>query len=156
MKVPPLLSDDVLGQNIPLYVAIILCIFAAQTIILILMGQSFLPRSRLRLWWGDIHSPENSKHMTDPYTATHIVHGLVGFYACLLCFSTLPLVAVIYYYLITLATAALWEIVENTPCVIEVLYYLNRAYDWGLSVCLSVKHFLCTICVQVVFKLCLN
>jgi hypothetical protein len=67
------------------------------------------------LWHGEVNSAGNSQHLSDWYTPSHIVHGLL-FYAAahwLLPRQGLPLRAG----LATLAEAA-WEVVENTPAVI--------------------------------------
>jgi hypothetical protein len=34
------------------------------------------------LWWGDTRSAHNSQHLFDPYSFTHILHGVV-FYGLL-------------------------------------------------------------------------
>jgi len=93
--------------------------------VLVALGQKLVSPTGIRLWWGDIHSPENSQHVTDWYTFTHILHGFLMY------FVTLPLpsppITVHYSYIIGLCTAVIWEIVENTPCVI------NRYRSTGAS-----------------------
>ncbi|MCG7361388.1 DUF2585 domain-containing protein [Roseomonas sp. ACRSG] len=67
------------------------------------------------LWHGEVNSAGNSQHLSDWYTPSHIVHGLL-FYAAarwLLPGKGLPLRTV----LAALVEAA-WEVVENTPAVI--------------------------------------
>lgn len=67
------------------------------------------------LWHGEVNSAGNSQHLSDWYTPSHIVHGLL-FYAVtrwLLPSKPLPLRAL----LATLVEAA-WEVAENTPAVI--------------------------------------
>lgn len=67
------------------------------------------------LWHGEVNSAGNSQHLSDWYTPSHIVHGLLFYGAAhwLLPRRGLPLRAV----LATLVEAA-WEVVENTPVVI--------------------------------------
>lgn len=83
------------------------------------MGQPCLPSSGLVCWYGDTEGPGNSQHILDWYTFTHILHGFM-FYFITYGFGLLvPVVTVHYGYLIALSTAAIWEIVENTPWVIN-------------------------------------
>lgn len=92
-------------------------ITAAATMMLWLMGQpvwckcgSWIP------WSWDIWSSHNSQHLLDPYTATHVLHGVI---LCGLLYwlprsvpeSTLFLAAII--------LEAVWEIQENSPFIIE-------------------------------------
>ena len=67
-------------------------------------------------WSGDIWSKHNSQFIFDPYTLTHITHGVL-FYALLsLVAGRLPVDT-----RFTLATAleAAWEVLENTDFVIN-------------------------------------
>jgi len=67
-------------------------------------------------WSGDVWSRFNSQLVADPYTFTHITHGIV-FYALLsLAFGTLP---VNIRFLIAVGLESAWEVLENTNMVIE-------------------------------------
>jgi hypothetical protein len=68
------------------------------------------------IWAGDVNSSHNSQYMTDPYSFSHITHGML-FYAMTWLFArNLP---VRVRALIALAVEATWEIVENTDTVIQ-------------------------------------
>jgi hypothetical protein len=81
------------------------------------MGRLLLgPDGRLGLWEGDIWSSEQSQRLLDPYSFSHVVHGLL-FYAVLwLLARRLPLR---YRFLMATALEAGWEILENSPLIIE-------------------------------------
>jgi hypothetical protein len=68
------------------------------------------------LWSGNIWSAHNSQHLIDPYSFTHVLHGLI-FYALLR-----PLAARLSLgtrFVLAVAVEALWEIAENTETVID-------------------------------------
>ncbi len=70
----------------------------------------------IKPWHGIVASPENSQHLSDWYTFSHIIHGF-AFYAFLwLVGRRWPLGA---RFLIALAIEASWEVFENTDFVIN-------------------------------------
>lgn len=81
------------------------------------MGRSPLgPDGKFGLWEGDIWNSENSQRFADPYSFSHLVHGIL-FYALLwLAARRLP---VRYRLLIALVLEAGWEILENSPLIIN-------------------------------------
>lgn len=80
-------------------------------------GRSLLgPDGRFGWWDGDIWSSENSQRVADAYSFSHIIHGLI-FYAFLwLVARRLP---VKYRFLIALIIEAGWELLENSPLIIN-------------------------------------
>jgi Protein of unknown function (DUF2585) len=81
------------------------------------MGRSLLGLDgQFGLWEGNIWSGENSQRLADPYSFSHIVHGIM-FYAVLwLAARRLP---VRHRLLIALALEAGWEMLENSPFIIN-------------------------------------
>ena len=81
------------------------------------MGRSPLgPDGRFGLWEGDIWSSENSQRFADPYSFSHLVHGILFYGFLWLVARKLP---VRYRLLIALALEAGWELLENSPLIIN-------------------------------------
>lgn len=70
------------------------------------------------LWSGDVWSMHNSQHLVDPYSFTHISHGLI-FALLFLAIPYTRRLPFAWRMVPGLAIEALWEIVENTSPVID-------------------------------------
>ena len=70
----------------------------------------------LLVWAGDAWSSDNSQHLLDPYSFTHLLHGF-AFYG-LLAWPTLRLPPA-WRLWAAVSLEAVWEIVENTEFVIR-------------------------------------
>jgi hypothetical protein len=68
------------------------------------------------LWWGDVQSPHTSQHLFDPYSFTHILHGVV-FYGLLNAIA--PRLSLAWRFCAAVTLAAAWEVIENTDFVIH-------------------------------------
>jgi hypothetical protein len=97
--------------------AVILAILAVGAIALYAMGHPLICTcGYVKLWHGVTVSSENSQHLTDWYTPSHIIHGLI-FYAALRFLA--PRVPLGWRAVIALAVEVAWEITENTPWIIN-------------------------------------
>ena len=70
----------------------------------------------VKLWHGVVQSSENSQHLSDWYTPSHIVHG-IWFFA--FTWFTLRRCPLAWRLAIAVAVEATWEVIENTPFVID-------------------------------------
>lgn len=94
-----------------------LLILAAMLIGLALMGRRWwCACGHLAPWAGEIHTSHNSQHLLDPYSFTHVLHGVLLYCALWLLMRRS---SVSTRFLVALGLEAVWEIVENSPFVIE-------------------------------------
>jgi len=68
------------------------------------------------IWSGDIWSSHNSQYMTDPYTFSHITHGVLWYGLLALVAKKLP---VRVRFILAVALECAWEVFENTDMVIQ-------------------------------------
>lgn len=95
-------------------------------IFVVLAATAYQLRSQGRLWWcscdylllwsGDAWSSDNSQHLFDPYTFTHVLHGFV---LCGLLALVVPRLPALWRLAIAISIEALWEVVENSEFVIR-------------------------------------
>jgi hypothetical protein len=101
---------------------------AAAAIALHLLGRHFWCRcGTVRLWYGNAWGAENSQQLFDPYTFTHITHGvlLYGLTALLRGRASLSSRA-----LLAISLESLWEVTENTDTVINRYREANIALGY--------------------------
>jgi hypothetical protein len=92
-------------------------IAATMAAILLGMGQTFLgPDGRFGFWEGNIWSAANSQRFADPYSFSHVGHGLVFFGLLWAAARKLPLRS---RFLVAALLEAGWEILENSPIIIQ-------------------------------------
>jgi hypothetical protein len=95
-------------------------------IVLVLAVTVYQLRSQGRLWWcscdyvllwsGDPWSSDNSQHLVDPYSFTHLLHG---FLLCGLLALIVPRLSAVWQLWLAVSIEALWEVVENSEFVIR-------------------------------------
>jgi len=104
-------------------------LLSLQALALHLMGQPSVSTTHsFMLWVGDVHSRENSQQLTDWYTFSHIIHGFIFYLGLWLLF---PKMAVWKRFIAAVACESAWEIVENTPRVID--RYRQQALAQGYA-----------------------
>ena len=95
----------------------ILGVFVLTAILELAMGRTFFgPDGRFGLWEGDIWSAHNSQRFADPYSFSHLGHGIL-FFALL--WGVARKLDVRHRLLIATVMEAAWEILENSPIIIN-------------------------------------
>lgn len=112
---------------LPLFLAIDLLILAG--VALYLMDRPpICPCGSVKLWHGVVQSSENSQHLADWYTFSHVIHGFLFYGLAHLALRgrarrwALPL---------AVAIEAGWELLENSPVVID--RYREATIAFGYS-----------------------
>lgn len=121
-------------------------IVVLAAIVLLSMGRTMWGEaSGFGLWSGDIHGPLNSQLLFDAYTFSHINHGLLFF--LLLWVVAADRLSVDVRLLVATLLESTWEVVENTPFVIERFREATIAQGYyGDSVLNSIGDiFACTV-----------
>lgn len=120
-------------------------------------------RAEGRVWWcklGDYaiyvneawNSSHTSQHFLDPYTFTHILHGVMFLWLANLLFSK---IGVAWRFLIAVLAESAWEVLENSAYIIEKYRENTASLDYfGDSIFNSIGDVVaCALGFGIAFKL---
>ena len=105
-----------------------LAVIGVAVLVLLAMGRTPICRcGYIKFWHGIVYSSENSQHLTDWYSFSHVLHGF-AFYGLLWLIARrwstgLRMVAAV-------VTESAWEILENTPFVINRYREVTISLDY--------------------------
>jgi Protein of unknown function (DUF2585) len=100
----------------------------AMVVTLLLMGRKWwCDCGEFYPWSGKVISRHNSQHLFDPYSFTHVLHGVLWCGLLAWWFRRLP---VLWGMTISVAVSALWEVVENTDFVIQRFRESTMSLDY--------------------------
>jgi hypothetical protein len=103
----------------------ILLIVGITTVTLALLGRAWwCEAGDYTPWAWNIWSRHNSQHIIDPYSFTHILHGVLEFWLIGLVFWRLPLA---WRFVLAVLIESSWEVMENTS------YMINRYREETIS-----------------------
>ena len=92
-------------------------------------------------WSWDIWSRHNSQHIVDPYSFTHVLHGVLEFWLIGLVFKKMPLA---WRLLMAVMIESSWEIAENSTYIIQRYREATISLDYfGDSIINSISDILC-------------
>lgn len=95
----------------------LVALLAATAFVLRAQGRLWICEcGRVLLWVADAWSADTSQHLADPYSLTHVLHGVAFCGALALLF---PRLEASRRFLLAVLAEAIWEVIENTNYVID-------------------------------------
>ena len=116
-------------------------LWLAAGAILLAMGRSAICAcGSVKLWHGVVQSAENSQHIADWYSFSHVIHGLLFYFFAHLLWRRWRLFGgrpAAWALPIAVAFEAFWELLENSPLIIDryravTVSFGIRATAWSI------------------------
>jgi hypothetical protein len=112
--------------------ALVLALVAG--LILLAMGREPICRcGTVKLWHGVVQSSENSQHIADWYSFSHVIHGLLFYFFAHILWRRWKLFGgrpAAWALPIAVAFEAFWELLENSPMIIDRYRAVTVSFDY--------------------------
>lgn len=112
------------SHRIAIAVALILMAFA---VVLFWMGRLPWCSCGFGIWTWSAWSSETSQHLGDPYSFSHVLHGIIFFWILFFAAKRIPLR---WKFMIALLVEVAWEILENSPLIINRYRAATASLDY--------------------------
>ena len=92
------------------------------------------PCGTVKLWWGVVQSAENSQHLADWYSFSHVLHGVLFYAAAHLLWRRWHLfdgAPARWALPIAVAVEASWELLENSPLIINRYRAVTASFGYS-------------------------
>jgi hypothetical protein len=136
-------SNGVQERNLWPWLSMV-AVVGAAAVLLRLEGRLWICScGKLLIWVGQVCSSNNSQHFLDPYSFTHVLHGVLFFWVIA---WLLPRLKSSWQLILAIMVEAAWEVLENTNFIIERYRNATAALGYnGDTVVNSLGDILCCI-----------
>lgn len=112
-----LAANEAQRQKLGVWLLVAALLIAGQAVALYWMGHPAICKcGYVKLWHGVVQSSENSQHISDWYTFSHVIHGFL-FYALLSWIA--PKSSLGFRLAVAVGIEVAWELVENSDFIIN-------------------------------------